>query len=67
FIVKKIAFSDKGKEFNYEEKVKALALRDFEKYFINAGLVIKSVFGNYDLNPFDEDDSDRLILLAKKK
>lgn len=67
FIVKKIAFSDKGKEFNYEEKVKILALPDFEKYFINAGLVIKSVFGNYNLNPFDQDHSDRLILLAKKK
>lgn len=37
-----------------------------ERFFQIAGLEIIHTFGNYDLQPFDENSSDRLILIAKK-
>jgi SAM-dependent methyltransferase len=66
YIVKQIEFSDKGKDFHFEEKVKALALPDFEKYFSDSGLKIVHLWGSYDLAEFDPEASDRLIILAKK-
>ena len=66
FIIKEISFSDQGKDYSYKEKVKALRLNDFEKYFALAELKIVNLFGDYDLNPFDEKNSDRLILVAEK-
>jgi hypothetical protein len=32
----------------------------------NAGLEIKAEYGNYELNTFNELDSSRIILIAKK-
>ena len=66
FITKTIQFEDAGKQFEYQEKVQALKLADFEKYFKAANLKIVDIFGNYNLDDFDEQNSDRLILIAKK-
>jgi len=66
FIIKQIDFSDKGKDFHFEEKVKVLSLPDFEKYFAGSGLKILHLWGNYELGEFDPAASDRLIILAKK-
>lgn len=63
YIVKEIAFSDKGKEHFYTERVKAISLDDFKTYFSQAGVVLKHCFGDYHLNPFDMNSSQRLILL----
>lgn len=67
FILKDISFSDKGKDFHFEEKVKALSLADFQKYFSACGLKIVHLFGNYELKEFDPKTSDRLIVIAKKE
>lgn len=67
FILKEISFSDKGRDFHFEEKVKALSLPDFEKYFSRSGLKIVHLFGNYELAAFDPETSDRLIIIAKKE
>lgn len=67
FIVKNIRFSDKGKDMEYTEHVEAMHLADFERYFAHAGLTTKDVFGNYSLQKFDEQLSDRLIIIAEKK
>lgn len=67
FIVKKIQFSDKGKEYHFEERVKALTLADFEKYFEANKLKIVHLRGNYKLEEFDEERSERLIIVARKK
>ena len=64
-ILKDIAFEDEGKEYTYTEKVKALTLDCFETYFTKAGLELQHVFGNYELEPYDEETSDRLILIVK--
>jgi SAM-dependent methyltransferase len=67
FIVKRIHFSDKGKTFNYEERVKALTITDFERYLSAVNLKTIHLFGNYQLQPFHADTSERLILVAEKK
>jgi SAM-dependent methyltransferase len=66
-IVKNIHFKDKGADYNFKEKVKIISLKVFKSYFDVADLKIEAIFGDYNLNPYDINNSDRLILLAKKK
>lgn len=66
-IVKDINFEAETEKHQYQEKVKAISLDAFKRYFSNANLTIDSIFGDYDLNPFDFEKSDRLILVARKK
>tara|TARA_B110000046_G_scaffold157892_1_gene169532 strand:+ start:10851 stop:11585 length:735 start_codon:yes stop_codon:yes gene_type:complete len=66
FIVKIIQFEDDGDTYEFKEHVKLLTLQDFEEIFKNSGLRIQSVFGDYDLHPFDEKKSDRLIFKLQK-
>ena len=65
-IVKRIEFADKGRSYFFEECVSLLRQKDFEKFGSAAGLKLKEVFGNYRLEPYDETNSDRLILLFQK-
>lgn len=67
FIVKQIEFTDQGKKYHFQERVKALTLSDFEKYFEANKLKIVHLRGNYNLDTFDERSSDRLIIIAKKE
>ena len=67
FIVKHIRFSDNGKHYDYQERVKALKLSDFERYLSAANLKIVNLFGNYQLAPFNQSSSERLIIIARKK
>ena len=41
----------------------AFTLSDLSNFIINAKLEIIDIFGDYDLNPFCEYNSDRLILI----
>ena len=65
-IYKEIRIEDKSNHFNYTERVQALDLADFhillEPYF-----EIDHVFGSLDLKPFEVEESDRLIIIAKRK
>lgn len=67
FIIKNIRFSDNGQEYAFQEYVRALVLDDFKIYFEKASLVVKDVFGSYDLKEFDPDTSNRLIMITEKK
>lgn len=62
FIVKEINFDADGKHHTYYEKVKNLDLDKIKSYIDTVGFKIKHIFGNYQLDSFDE-DSDRLILI----
>jgi len=65
FIIKEIEVNQGGEIHHYMEKVQALDL-DKMKYFAKAaGLEIEEIFGDYGLNPFDKNNSDRLILVLK--
>jgi len=65
-IIKHINFEHRNKSFAFEEKVQAFTLSDFERMFENSGLKIDATFGSYGLEPFDENKSERLILICKK-
>lgn len=66
YIIKKIEFKDKGKLFSFEEKVQVISLNDFENLFKETNFKIKNIFGDYNLSKFDVNNSDRLIIFAKK-
>lgn len=65
-IVKRIHVIDEDVELDFEERVDALELSDFESYIATAGLELTGIFGDYNMNPFVPESSDRLILIAKK-
>ena len=63
YIFKKIEFSHNDKEYSFTERVKALTLTDFKVYFKEAECDLLHCFGDYNLNEFDEEKSERLILI----
>ena len=65
YIYKNIQFTDEGQSFNFEEKVKALTLTDFENLMEEAGIHLLETFGDYKLNRFHPENSDRLIMVFK--
>lgn len=65
-VVKKIILSDHGKEYEFAERLCLFSRKDFETYFTNSRLAITAIFGDYQLNAFNEKKSERLILIAKK-
>ncbi|MCF6212634.1 MAG: class I SAM-dependent methyltransferase [Flavobacteriaceae bacterium] len=65
FINKKINFKDAGNSFTFTEHVKCLDLITFKKYLKTSGLKLIAVFGDYKLHAFNEESSDRLILIIK--
>ena len=65
-IVKHIDFKDQKRTFSFQEKVQAISLSDFENLFSHTRLKIIATFGDYSLNEFDSNNSDRLIIVAKK-
>ncbi len=65
-IVKRIEFRDNSKPVFFEEKVSLLNKSDFLTMANQCGFQLESEFGDYQLNPFDPDSSERLILIFKK-
>jgi len=65
-ISKFIHIRDGEEFFDYSERVQALRLIDFENLLIENGFEILRTFGDFNLNPFEENSSDRLIIIAKK-
>lgn len=65
-IYKNIRFEAEGDKYNYTEKVQALKLNDFISLLSATKLQLITTFGDFDLNPYSENDSDRLIIVAKK-
>lgn len=66
-ILKDIRFQDKGNDYHFTERVQALKQEDFQSLLEENGFEILRSFGDFDLNPFDVINSDRLILIAKKR
>lgn len=65
FILKHISFVADNTEHTYTEKVKFLDFNKMKTYFNKVGLTIIDTFGDYDLNSFNEQNSNRLIIVAK--
>lgn len=66
FIVKEIKFTDKGKDYLFTERVKAIRKIEFMRYFIKARLKLKANFGDYELNPYHWQSSERMIFILEK-
>lgn len=64
-IIKDISFTDNGKDYKFQERVKAKTLSDFEALFEQAGVYLLDVFGDYKLRKFHESTSERLIMIFK--
>lgn len=65
FILKHIHFFADGKNHTYTERVKYLDVDKMKSYFLKVGFTINAIFGDYQLNEFQPETSDRLIIVAK--
>lgn len=65
YIIKDIAFTHENDAYNYQERVRAFTLSDFEFFFKQAEVELLNVFGDYNLRKFDAKTSERLILIFK--
>lgn len=65
FIKKEIDFYADGQDWHFEEYVKVLYKKDFEQLIKQTDFKTKAVFGNYKLESFDAENSDRLILILE--
>lgn len=66
-IFKYIDFFADGENHSYMERVQGLRLSEFQGLFSKTGFELISTFGDIELNPFDEENSDRLIMIVQKK
>ncbi len=64
-VVKTINFNADNEYFHFEEKVSLFTLSDFEAMYSMAGLEIENIYGNYQFEPFNNQLSERLILISK--
>lgn len=65
-IVKEINFDDNGITYHFKEKVKAIRKLSFLAYFRNANLMHLQTFGDYNLNEYKPEISERMIFIVKK-
>jgi SAM-dependent methyltransferase len=65
FIMKDINFTADGETYNFQERVRAFSLADFESLFEQAGVYLLDIFGDYKLNKFRSKTSERLIMIFK--
>jgi SAM-dependent methyltransferase len=65
YIIKDIMFTHNDVTYDYQERVRAFTLQDFETLFEKADVFLLDVFGDYKLRKFDKKSSERLIMIFK--
>jgi len=65
YILKDISFEANGEKYKFQERVKAFTLEDFQELFKKADVHLLDVFGDYKLNKYHREHSERLILIFK--
>lgn len=65
-IHKNIEFEDDNQSHQYVEEVFAFTLQDFHSMLEQSNFTIIEKFGNYHFQDFNQDESQRLILICKK-
>ena len=65
YIIKDISFTDDGKDYKFQERVRAFTLADFEALFEQADVYLLDVFGDYKLRKFNAKTSERLVMIFK--
>lgn len=66
FVVKRINFQAEGRNWEFKERVRLFTREQLVQMLESVGFKVKKIFGNYHLEPFFEESSDRLILVAEK-
>ena len=66
YILKDIRFENNGTLHHFQEKVKAIRRVRFLEYFKNANLEVIDLFGDYQLNPYFAEKSERMIFVLRK-
>jgi len=66
WIIKKIDVEDDGKSYDFEERVWAIDHEVFKSMLSKSGFEILDTFGNYKMNAYNPDESDRQIIIARK-
>jgi SAM-dependent methyltransferase len=67
FLHKSIVFADKGKDFQFTEKVELIGKQDFIAYAAQSGLSLVDLLGDYSLAQFEEKISPRMVFIWQKK
>ncbi len=65
YIIKDISFTFENEDYQFEERVRAFTLANFETLFEQAGVHLLDVFGDFKLNKFHSKTSERLIMIFK--
>jgi hypothetical protein len=66
-IFKKKPYTSQSGRQHFREKIKLYSLADFRRMFATHRLKIIKTFGSYAGTPFNMKNSERLIILAKKR
>lgn len=66
-VIKTIDIENEGRRHFFREQVRLYLLEDFQRLFEKAGLRILRTYGDYQLDPFDQKESPRLIMVAIKR
>ncbi len=64
-IYKSIKFTDMDQDYQFCEQVNLFHLNDFERMYQEVGFKIIRVYGSYQLEPFNAESSDRLIIISE--
>lgn len=65
-INKSIQFKVNQKQFEFKEHIWRLDMEAFNRLFEENGFVVQTIFGDYELEEFNPQLSDRLIIVAQK-
>lgn len=65
-LIKSIRFRDGEQSYHFEEKVNSFTKDEAIQLFEQVGLHWKEAFGSYQLQPYDESGSSRMILIFEK-
>ncbi len=66
YIIKNILIEADGDVVSFQEKVMAISLEKFRRYFEEIGFEEIAIYGDYSLGNFAEQESERLILRVRK-
>jgi SAM-dependent methyltransferase len=65
-VVKKIEVTDRDKTYSFTEQVQLITLEGFTAMLQSCGFVLEKVFGNYQLEEYQPQESPRCLIIARK-
>lgn len=66
FVMKNVSFQVNNQSYSHCEKVRLFEVSDFERLLFATKLQIIGTFGDYSFEPYQKEESERLIIAARK-